>query len=103
MASPTSLLVAGPDQRRQRQIIADAGVGHPARLVEDPQRQPAVAEIELPALAGREIDERELRALRPDQPRFGADRSGVIDQRAAVARKQRWLPLSMVRLVAASK
>ena len=71
MASPTSLLGACPDQRRQREIIEQAGVGHAARLVEHPERQPAVAEIELPALAGREIDERKLRALRarPARPR----------------------------------
>ena len=90
MASPTSLLGACPDQRHQCQIVAQAGVGDAARLVEHPERQPAVAEIELPALAGREIDERKLRALRPDQPRLGADRARI-GQRMAVARQQQMI------------
>ena len=90
MVSPTSLLGACPDQRHQREIIAQAGIGHAARLVEHPERQPAVAEIELPALAGGEVDERKLRALRPDQPGLGADRSRI-GQRVAVARQQQMI------------
>ena len=102
MASPTSLLCRRPYQRHQCEIVEQAGAGHAAGLVEHPQRQPAFAEVELPALAAAEIDERKFRALRPDQSRFGADRSRV-SQRVAVARQQRWLPLSIVRSVAASK
>ena len=53
IASPTSLSGACPDQRRQCQIIEQLGIGDAARLVEHPERQSAVAEVELPALAGR--------------------------------------------------
>ncbi len=76
-----------PYQRHQCEVIEQAGVGHTAGLIEHPQRQPAVSEVELPTLAGAEINERKLRALGSDQSRFGADRSGV-SQRVAVARKQ---------------
>ena len=71
IASPTSLSGACPDQRRQCEIIAQLGIGDAARLVEHPQRQPAVAEIELPALAGRDVDEGKLRdaSARPAPPR----------------------------------
>ena len=90
IASPTSLPRRCPDQRHQCEIIEQAGVGHAARLVEHPERQPAVAEIELPALPGREVDERKLRALRPDQPGLGADRSRI-GERVAVAREQQMI------------
>ena len=90
MVSPTSLLRRCPDQRHQRQIIEQAGVGDAARLIEHPQRQPAVAEVELPALSGRQIDERKLRALRPDQSRLGADRA-CVGHRVTIARQQQMI------------
>jgi len=77
----------GPDQRHQCEIIEQAGIRHTASLIEHPQRQPAVAEVELPALPCRQIDEWKLRALRPDQPRLGTDRS-CISYRVTVAREQ---------------
>ncbi len=79
-----------PNQRHQCEIVAQAGVGDAARLVEYPERQPAVAEIELPALAGRDVAERKQRALRSDQPRLGADRARV-SQRMAVAGQQQMI------------
>ena len=79
-----------PDQRHQCEIIAQARVGNAARLVEHPERQPSVAEIELPAPAGRDVDEGKLRALRPDQPRLGADRARI-GQRMAVTGQQQMI------------
>ena len=76
-----------PDQRHQCEVIEQAGVGHTAGPIEYPQRQPAFSEVELPTLARAEINERKLRALGPDQSRFGADRS-CVSQRVAVAREQ---------------
>jgi hypothetical protein len=76
-----------PYQRHQCEIIEQAGVRHPAGLIEHPKRQPAFPEIELPALPGAEVDEGKLGALRPDQPRLGADRSRI-SERVAVAREQ---------------
>jgi len=60
---------------------------HAAGLVEHPQRQPAVSEVDLPTLACRQIDEWKLRPLRPDQSGLGADRS-CISHRVMVAREQ---------------
>src|ERR1700680_3611805 len=51
-----------PDQRHECEVIEQAGAGHTAGLIEHPQRQPAVSEVELPTLASLEIDERKLRA-----------------------------------------
>jgi hypothetical protein len=76
-----------PNQRHQCEIIGQPGVGYAASLIEHPQRQPAVAKVDLPALPCRQIDEWKLRALRTDQSRLGADRSGVGD-RVMVARQQ---------------
>ncbi|MGY4336233.1 hypothetical protein ACVWW3_001139 [Bradyrhizobium sp. LM2.9] len=81
-----------PDQRRQLQIIGEPGVGNAATLVEHPGRQPTVAEIDLPALPGRDIDEGKLRALRSDQARLGADRSRI-GARMAVARQQQMIAI----------
>ena len=79
-----------PDQRHQCEIIEQAGIRDAARRIEHPERQPAVAEVELPALAAGHIDEGKLRPLRSDQPRLGADRPGV-GQRVAVARQQQMI------------
>src|SRR6185312_7703960 len=54
---------------------------------EHPERQSGIAEIEQPALAGRDIDKRKLRDLRSDQPGLGADRP-CIGHRMMVARQQ---------------
>ena len=81
------LVGACPNQRRQCEIVDQAGVGDAALFVEHPGRQPGGAEIECPTLAGRKIDEGKLRALGPDQARLGADRPGIVD-RVAVARQQ---------------
>ena len=77
-----------PNQRHECEVIGQTGIGDAASLIEHPQWQPAVAEVELPALPGREIDKRELRALGPDQPCLGADRPRI-GQRVAVARQQK--------------
>ncbi len=92
IASPTSLPGAAHISGHQRQVIAQTRIGHAALFVEHPERQPALAEIELPALPAREIHERKLRALRPDQPRFGADRARV-SPRVPIARQQQMVAI----------
>ena len=54
-----------PQQPRQHQIVERPRVWHAAGVAEDPPRDHAVAELELPALVGREIDEIEIGGLRP--------------------------------------
>ena len=56
------LVVAGPQQRRQREIVGRLGVRHALAVLEDPERDAAVVHLQQPALAGLQIDERELRA-----------------------------------------
>ena len=43
-------------------------------------------------MSGAQVDERKLRALRPDQPRLGADRACVSD-RVTVARQQEMIAI----------
>ena len=78
---------SGAQQPRQRQIIEHAGAGHAPLGVENPQRQTAVVEAQRPALAARQIDEREFGMGRADQPVRGAD-VAQISERGVVARQQ---------------
>src|SRR6516165_6348004 len=79
-----------PDQRHQSEIVEQAGVGDTPVLVQHPKRQPAVAKLEQPALARREIDKGKLCELGTDQARLGSDRFGV-SKRMPVAREQKMI------------
>ena len=67
--------------------IRRAGARDPAARIENPPRQ-AVADPQPPALAGRQIDERKLRRLRPDQVRCAADRLGEVQHRMIARQHQ---------------
>ncbi|MET3364226.1 hypothetical protein ABIF60_005621 [Bradyrhizobium japonicum] len=71
-------------------IIGEAGVGHAAAFVEHPGRQPAGAEIDLPALPGLDVDEGKLRTVRADEAGLAADRTRI-GARMAVARQQQMI------------
>src|SRR5262249_38225798 len=53
-----------------------------------PERQAAVAEIELPAPSVGKIDELEFRAGGPDQPRFRADRTRIAERMPVAGQQQ---------------
>ena len=77
-----------PQKLRQRQIVERARARHAPVGIEHPERQPAVVEAQRPAFAAGEIDEREFRGRRTDQPIRGADAAQIV-QRGAIAREQK--------------
>ena len=79
---------SGAQQPRQRQIIEHARSRHAPLGIENPPRQPAVVEAQRPALAARQIDEREFGMAWTDQPIRGADVAQV-SERGVVAGKQK--------------
>ena len=81
---------SGAQEPRQRQIIEHARSRHAPLGIENPPRQPAVVEAQRPALAARQIDEREFGMGRADQPVRGAD-VAQISERGMVAGEQKMI------------
>jgi len=71
----------------KRALVAGAGSGHAAALIENPPRQRTCVDAQRPSLAAGEVHEREFGRRRTGKPPFGAD-GREIGERGVIGREQ---------------